>query len=539
MHNIDSILDFNDNDLLGRTGERIIADRYLQKGGELKVGAIAVVILEVEIFGEKTDVYEVARVREIIEDKEEVLVELSDKTLKSVPKSKVDVLVETAPRQMWRRIARGVTNHLGEKKQYFEDAFSEELLSIFKYIPGGRINASMGTGAKTTSYNCFVIPNVGPTPRDYAKSFGKTLEIQARSGGVGMNLSWIPSQGTIVPVEEVKRSNTQLVLDIWHPDVYDFVNEANIKRIKNPFKNSTKVIRISDEFEKAIENNEDWTFEFPDTKSEEYDTIWNGNLEDWKSQGLPTNTYNTVSAIELYNLLIEKGVVITKKLLGTEVISPGDSRGRIAEALAEVWENLIDKKRVSVELSSLRPRLARVVGVNGRSSGAHSWGVLYDRANWAYSQGFGPVAIAEIMSTGCLLILQGGSRRGALMIVLNDWHRDIRKFITAKQNQELILGANISVGISDKFMELKDEEKDNWSLGYVKPEEFHKYEKMYFVEQEDFVEQEKVSAKVIWEEIMSSAWKSAEPGVIFMERYNKMSNSFYYNPIIATNPCGE
>ena len=47
------------------------------------------------------------------------------------------------------------------------------------------------------------------------------------------------------------------------------------------------------------------------------------------------------------------------------------------------------------------------------------------------------------------------------------------------------------------------------------------------------------SAREIWHTIIESAWKSAEPGVVFMEYYNQMSNSWYFNPIICTNPCGE
>ena len=78
---------------------------------------------------------------------------------------------------------------------------------------------------------------------------------------------------------------------------------------------------------------------------------------------------------------------------------------------------------VGINLSTLRPRHAYVKGVNGRSSGAVSWGGLYS------------------FVTG--LIEQGGSRRGALMLILNDWHPDIFSFINSKRQSGKITNANI------------------------------------------------------------------------------------------------
>lgn len=542
-------------DFLARTGEKIVADRYLQKGGELKKGAIVVVILKVEQFGKMREIRELGRVKNINvgpNNKTTVDVELADGGEVTVDENMLDVLKEKAPHEMWKRIAKGVVKGIpkGNKTKWQKEF--EWLLSNYQYIPGGRILSSMGSvdadgnEVQTTSYNCFVIPNVGPDSEDYAKSFGQTLEIQARSGGVGMNLSFLPPQGTIVPVTEVKRTRVQLVMDVWHPDLFDFVNETPMQDIENPYENSVKVVRITKEFKEALEQNKEWTFEFPDHKAFKtdekyknlsYDEEWNGNLEEWKQKGYPVETYDTVSASDVMDLLLEKNVTIVDGVLATKV-NPGDSRGQIAKALGETWTHLIAGKKVAVVLSSLRPRNARVVGVNGRSSGAYSWGVLYDRANWAFAQGFGPVAIAQIMSIGCLLVIQGGSRRGALMIVLNDWHKDIKKFINAKRDMSLINGANISVGVSDKFMEAKEKDED-WTVGYVNVTDFEKYEKSYYYDEKDFIAEETISAKALWNEMMKAAHGSAEPGVIFMERYNRMSNSYYYADVISTNPCGE
>lgn len=394
------ILDFNEQDMLGSTGEKIVADRYLQKGGTLAVGKLVVAVLD-----KKTSLHEVAEVIAIqqVNGKEEATIRLRDGHELSLPTTDMKVLKETAPRHMWERIAEGLAQGDEQMKQRFV-----ELQEEFKYIPGGRINASMGSvdekgrKVKTTSYNCFVIPNVGPNPKDYAESFGRTLEIQARSGGVGMNMSFVPPQGTICETKDVKKTDVQLVMDVWHPDLVEFINEE--------YKSSTKVVRINAAFRNALAQNAMWTFEFPDTEVNDYDHLWTGNLDEWKVNGYPVRQANTLPAIELYEQLTAAGVAIVEDVLFAQPVNPLDSRETIAEALAKEWALLLEGKKVAITLSSLRPRYFQVVGVNGYSSGAYSWGALYDKGNWAYAQGFGPVAVAEIMSTGCLLIIQGGSR---------------------------------------------------------------------------------------------------------------------------------
>src|SRR6185369_1706296 len=105
--------------------------------------------------------------------------------------------------------------------------------------------------------------------------------------------------------------------------------------------------------------------------------------------------------------------------------SPQDSRRGIVETLSQMMEIMSRGGGVGINVSSLRPRHAYVKGVNGRSSGSVSWGALYS------------------FVTG--LIEQGGSRRGALMIILNCWHPDIIEFITSKREMGKITNANISV----------------------------------------------------------------------------------------------
>lgn len=204
--------------------------------------------------------------------------------------------------------------------------------------------------------------------------------------------------------------------------------------------------------------------------------------------------------------------------------SPKDSRGGIMETLSEMTEIMARGGGVGINLSSLRPRRAIVKGVNGSSSGAVSWGGLF-----SYTTG---------------LIEQGGSRRGALMLMMNDWHPDILDFITVKQSMGQVTNANLSVCVSNDFMKAVKEDLD-WELVFPDTTD-EDYNELWDGDLDKWkaagrnvVHYRTVKARDIWHTIIESAWKSAEPGVVFMEYYNQMSNSWYFNPIICTNPCGE
>lgn len=204
--------------------------------------------------------------------------------------------------------------------------------------------------------------------------------------------------------------------------------------------------------------------------------------------------------------------------------SPHDSRGGIMATLSEMTEIMSRGGGVGINLSSLRPRRALVRGVSGSSSGAVSWGGLF-----SYTTG---------------LIEQGGSRRGALMLMMNDWHPDLLDFITVKQTMGQITNANLSVCVSNDFMKAVKEDLD-WELVFPDTKD-PDYDEAWDGDLTKWKSAGKavkvfrtVKAREVWHTIIESAWKSAEPGVVFMEYYNQMSNSWYFNPIICTNPCGE
>jgi ribonucleoside-diphosphate reductase alpha chain len=136
------------------------------------------------------------------------------------------------------------------------------------------------------------------------------------------------------------------------------------------------------------------------------------------------------------------------------------------------------------------------------------------------SKASGPVSFMGIYDAVCQTIASAGHRRGAQMAVLRIDHPDIEEFITAKQNSDKLTGFNISVGVTDRFMQcLASGEK----FPLVFNGKVYKW----------------IDARNLWEKIMRSTWDWAEPGVLFIDTINKMNNLWYCETISATNPCGE
>ena len=203
---------------------------------------------------------------------------------------------------------------------------------------------------------------------------------------------------------------------------------------------------------------------------------------------------------------------------------PSDSRHGIIDTLGNMVEIMARGGGVGINLSVLRPRLSYVKGVNGKSSGAVSWGALFSFA------------------TG--LVEQGGSRRGALMLILNVWHPDVLEFIHAKRDFRAITNANISVGITDEFEQALAEDGE-WELVFPDTAD-PDYDRVWDGDLRKWkalgkrvVVYRRIRARELWRQIVESAWASAEPGIVRLDYCNRMSNSWYFAPLIATNPCAE
>lgn len=177
-----------------------------------------------------------------------------------------------------------------------------------------------------------------------------------------------------------------------------------------------------------------------------------------------------------------------------------DSFASIMQAATEAAETMRLGGGIGYDFSTLRPRGDNIRSLDSRSSG--------------------PISFMGIFDALCKTIASAGHRRGAQMGVLRVDHPDIEEFITIKNNLTSLTQFNLSVGVTDKFMEavIKD---SNFDLVFDG--------KVY----------KTVRAKALWDAIMRSTWDWAEPGVLFIDRMNKKNNLWYCETIAATNPCGE
>jgi ribonucleotide reductase alpha subunit len=181
------------------------------------------------------------------------------------------------------------------------------------------------------------------------------------------------------------------------------------------------------------------------------------------------------------------------------VLPIGDSREEIGQFYKDsliVWG---EGGGIGVNISSLRPNGAQIKGVGGVSSGPVSFLVASD-------------AIAETIESG-------GSRRAAALALMHVTHPDVMKFIDAKLIDGKLPHYNISVGITNEFLEAVELDTD-WEFKFA---------------QQSYG---KIGARKIWDKIMCNMIENAEPGVINLNNLFK-NNSYYFEPVQCVNPCGE
>ncbi|MBV9576229.1 MAG: adenosylcobalamin-dependent ribonucleoside-diphosphate reductase, partial [Gammaproteobacteria bacterium] len=155
----------------------------------------------------------------------------------------------------------------------------------------------------------------------------------------------------------------------------------------------------------------------------------------------------------------------------------------------------------------------------------------------------GPVSFMRIWDTMCSVLLSTGARRGAMMGVLRCDHPDIEQFVVAKQHAKELRHFNISVMVSDVFMEAVKQDAD-WQLVFPAQENDNLDEVVYrhWGNALNLVPchvYRVIKARALWETIIRSAYDYAEPGVLFGDTINRMNNLWYREQINATNPCGE
>ncbi len=181
--------------------------------------------------------------------------------------------------------------------------------------------------------------------------------------------------------------------------------------------------------------------------------------------------------------------------------------GTIEDDLASIFDNVKEAALtmqqgggIGHDFSTLRPRGARVAGVGAQASG--------------------PVSFMDVWDAMCRTIMSAGMRRGAMMATLACDHPDIEEFVAAKSDPSRLRMFNLSVLVTDAFMEAVRADAD-WDLVFAG--------KVYRT----------VKARELWDKILRATYDYAEPGVIFIDRVNHLNNLAYCETISATNPCGE
>ena len=177
-----------------------------------------------------------------------------------------------------------------------------------------------------------------------------------------------------------------------------------------------------------------------------------------------------------------------------------DSMAGIFDMLKEAAVTMQQGGGIGYDFSTIRPRGADVLGVSADASG--------------------PLSFMDVWDAMCRTIMSAGSRRGAMMATMRCDHPDVEDFIAAKSDPARLRMFNMSVLITDPFMDAVKADA-SWDLQFNG--------KVYRT----------VQARDLWNRIMQATYDFAEPGVIFIDRINEANNLAYCETISATNPCGE
>ncbi len=285
----------------------------------------------------------------------------------------------------------------------------------------------------------------------------------------------------------------------------DVLTEKYAKGAEKSLSGSAMVEAIRIRVAKALAANE--------LNPDDYETLF---LKALKSGFIPGGRINSAAGTSIKNATLINCFV---QPVGDSISSKSAGKASIYTALNHAAETMRRGGGVGYDFSSIRPKGALVKGTQSYASG--------------------PVSYMHLFDQSCSTVESAGSRRGAQMGVLRIDHPDIMEFISVKQTASTLSNFNISVGITDAFMQALDRQELFELVHKEQPGNINSNADDVYERDDGLWVYKKINPSELWNLIMESTYKAAEPGVLFIDNINKDNNLYYCETIEATNPCGE
>jgi len=517
--------------------ERILYDRYSLKDQtrELQVDDVVIATRKEEdpYTGEIKDARHVGTVKECVEkDFYDITLtypeekDQEDPVIRTVHRSQIEYVLELAYEDVCRRVAAGIILQEPENTTFEQEVF--EAMNKLEFVPAGRILSGLGRSDEhdLTLFNCYVFAISEDSREGIGKHWLRLLNTYATGGGIGCNLSILRPRGSIVKKVNGRSSGVVSWAEQFS-QVTGTVEQGGCFAAYEIIKTDKGSIG-AEILANRLEAGED------------IQAITHAGLK--KITAVFRNGKQPVRRITAQNKNGRVDCDITNE---HKVVSKKESLESIPALPGWFFVQAKDLKRDDeVAILTNKGELLSSVIIDNCEQKAEV--EVFDFE----------VEDVHLISSGEGLYTSN-SRRGAGLAGLWVWHPDIIEFIEAKSvfksvtdrqgnNVEvcanLLSNLNVSILIDDEFMEAVEANAD-WDLVFPDTQ-FPDYDTTWDGDIWKWKKAGKpvktyqtLKAREIWNLINQKAWESGEPGLLFMERANKLSNSYYFDRLSCTNPC--